>query len=654
MVQIVSKVSSIVSTVLKRRPTDESADVVGALAGFGNIFGIVAAAIGLLGGISLVPMTAIPWQVTSESPFQWILAGTTLYPTMTAAFMGLLAVGLFLQAIGSKDLRAQLGSIFGSVLYLAFIIAAVIAGYAIIGFSSARYTALAIDFISILYFLGGIFVISWQMVSVLYIDSSKSWYGFLAGMLNGMFLPMLALGQALSPILMYLAYIILGVGQLLSVVFWWSSNSTIREFARSPNRAKFAFGISGLLTFLIGFAAVFIGPVEYDVTGGVTWRPWSTTASSTEYVTNPSLVYAFIIALMFWILLSPRLGAKELKTSTIGEDIIKGGSKWFAIFLLIVGVIAAGQAGTFAARAEGWGLFMVIPPAGAMLLIGALYSAKTDIVTGLPLIIAAVLIMITPFSLTILVISAWIVVIITQAFVMIESYIRGLTGFSQGALTVLISLLTSIAIIIIMLGGLGSGPLALWPTNRWFNITLIPSISPALQSSVIIILPILLLVLRNSALAGYSYGRGYTTGGILMGMSMLFALMIPMIAGNITVTHEANTGAALMLALYSISVVLIMSLNLSLGNDVEDSGHPFEGTFIKISTIVQVIFAAAVAVMVLIYFSQIPTADDIALVISVFVTFVVGAEILSIMGWLIAGIRLGLLKQGFRFQRIET
>ena len=106
MVQIVSKVSSIVSTVLKRRPTDESADVVGALAGFGNIFGIVAAAIGLLGGISLVPMTAIPWQVTSESPFQWILAGTTLYPTMTAAFMGLLAVGLFLQAIGSKDLRS--------------------------------------------------------------------------------------------------------------------------------------------------------------------------------------------------------------------------------------------------------------------------------------------------------------------------------------------------------------------------------------------------------------------------------------------------------------------------------------------------------------------------------------------------------------------
>ncbi|PNX52506.1 MAG: hypothetical protein BV458_09215 [Thermoplasmata archaeon M9B2D] len=649
-----ASIISIVSAITRRHPEDEPVEIVGALAGFGNIFGIIAAVIGVFAGISFVPMSAIPWEVTSDTPFQWTIAGSSLYPTLTAVFMGLLAVGLFLQAIGSKDLRAQLGSIFGSVLYIAFIMAALIAGYVIIGFNSVRYTALAIEFMSIIYLLGAVFVISWQMVSIFYIDSSKSWYGFLAGLTNGMFLPMLALGQALTPILISLAYITLLIGQLASIVFWWSPNSTIREFARSPKRAKFAFGVSGLLTFLIGFAAVFYGPVEYNLTGGVIWRPWSTTASSIAYVTNPSLVYAFIISLMFWILLSPRLGAKELKTSAIGEDIIKGGSKWFAVFLLMVGVIAAGQAGTFAARAIGWGLFMVIPPAGAMLLIGALYAAKTDIITGVPLILAAILIMISPFSLAILVISAWIAVIITQAFLMIESYIRGLTGFSQGALTVLVSLLSSIAIIIIMLGGLGSGPVALWPTNRWFNITLIPGISPALQSSVIIILPILLLVLRNSALAGYSYGRGYTTGGILMGMSILFALLIPMIAGNVTVTHEANTGAALMLALYSISVVLVMTLNLSLANDVEDSGHAFEGTFIKISSIIQVLFAAGVAVMVLIYFSQLPSADDIALVISVFVTFVVGAEILSVIGWLLAGIRLGLLKQGFRFQRIET
>ncbi len=649
-----AQMSSVISAIRRKTPEDEPADIVGVFAGFGSIFGIIAAAIGLFAGISLVPMTATPWQITSESPFQWIIAGTAMYPTLTAVFMGLLAAGLCLQAFGSKDLRARLGSIFGSVLYLAFIVAVLVAIYVFFGYSSVRYNSLAIDYMSILYLLGGIFVLSWQMVSVFYVDSSKSWTGFLAGILNGLFLPLLALGQALGPALIYGAYGLLLVGQMMSMIFWWSPNSTIREFARSPKRAKFAFGLSGLLAFLIGIAAVIIGPLEYHGTGGVTWRPWSASASSTEYVTNPSLVYAFIIALLFWILLSPRLGARELKTSAIGDDIIKGGSKWFAVFLLVVGIIAAGQAGTFATRALSWGLFMVIPPAGAMLLIGALYAAKTDIVTGVPLIIAAVLIMISPFSLGILVMGAWILVIITQAFVMIESYIRGLTGFSQGALTVLVSLLTSIAIIIIMLGGLGSGPLALWPTNRWFNISLIPGISPALQSSVIIILPILLLVLRNSALTGFAYGRGYATGGILMGFSTLIALLIPVIAGNVTVTHEANTGAALMLALYSISVVLIMSLNLSLGNDVEDSGHDFEGTFIKISSIVQVVFAAFVAMMVLVYFSQLPSAGDIALVISVFVTFVVGAEILSIIGWLIAGIRLGLLKQGFRFQRIAT
>jgi hypothetical protein len=473
---------------------------------------------------------------------------------------------------------------------------------------------------------------------------------------------MLALGQALGPFLIYGAYALLLVGQLLSLIFWWSPNSNIREFARSPKKAKFAFGLSGLLAFIIGFAAVLFGPIDAHYLGGTIWRPWSTTApyntllqtGPTEYVTNPALVFAFITAMVFWIMLSPRLGARELKTTSIGDDIIKGGSKWFAIFLLAIGLLAAGQSGTFSIGVGGWGFFVVIGPAGAMILIGALYVAKTDIITGLPLIIAAVLTMISPFSLGILVIGAWILVIITQAFLAIECFIRGLTGFSQGALTVVVSVLSSAAIILFMLGSLGSGPLALWPTNRWFNIALIPGISPAVQSSVIIILPILVLLLRNAALAGYAHGRGYTTGGILMGATTLFALMIPVIAGNLTITHEANTGAALMLALYSISVVLIMSLNLNLANEVEGKGHGFEGAFIRIATIMQVVFAAFVAMMVLVYFSGLPSPADIALVISVFVTFVVGTEILSIIGWLIAGARLGLLKQGFRFQRMTT
>jgi hypothetical protein len=656
------QLSSIISTIKKEKPEGEPADIVGVFAGFGNIFGVIAAAIGLFAGISLVPLTATPWEITSESPFQWIIAGNSMYAVLTAVFMGLLAIGLFLQAFGSKNLRAQLGTIFGSVLYLAFIVAALIAVYAIVGFSSVSFESSVVEYIEIMYFMGGVFVLSWQMVAVFYVDSSKSWTGFLAGILNGMFLPILALGVALGPMLTYAAYALLLVGQLMSLAFWWSPNTTIREFARSPNKAKFAFGLSGLLTFIIGSAAVLFGPIDTHNLGGTIWRPWSTTApyntsvytGPIEYITNPALIYAFITAMVFWITLSPRLGARELKTTTIGDDIIKGGSKWFAVFLLTIGLLAAGQAGTFSEGVGAWGFFMIIGPAGAMILIGALYAAKTDIITGLPLIIAAVLIMISPFSLAMLVLGAWILVIISQAFLAIESYIRGLTGFSQGALTVLVSVLSSLAIIIFMVGGLGSGPLALWPTHKWFNIALIPGIPVAVQSSVIIILPILVLLLRNAALTGYAHGRGYATGGILMGATTLFALMIPVIAGNVTVTHEANTGAALMLALYSISVVLIMSLNLSLANEVEGIGHGFEGTFIRVATIMQVVFAALVAIMVLIYFSGLPSPADIALVISVFVTFVVGTEILSIIGWLIAGIRLGLLKQGFRFQRITT
>ncbi len=657
-----ARLSSALSAIGRKKTEGEPADVVGRLAGVGNVFGIIAAAVGLLAGVSLIPLTATTWEVTSTAPFQWIVGGNAMYPTLTTAFMGLLAIGLLLQALGSRDLRARLGTIFGSVLYIAFILACFIAVYALLGFRNVTYAGLIEGYLQIMYLFGSIFVIAWQMVSVLYVDSSKTWVGFAAGMLNGMFIPVLALGQVFGPLLTYGAYGILLVGQLVSVSFWWASYSTIREFARSPNKAKFAFGLSGLLTFLIGSAAVFIGPLAEHPSGGLIWRPWSTTApyntslysSPIEYITNPALVFGFLAAMVFWLTLSPRLGARELKTTTIGDDIIKGGSKWLAIFLAMIGVFACGQAGTFSEGVGSWAFFIVIGPAGAMILIGALYTAKTDIITGFPLIIAGALTMVSPFSLGVLVTVAWAMVILTQLFLMIESLVRGLTGFSQGALSVVMSLIASLAIIVFILGGLGSGPLALWPTNRWFNISLIPGISPYVQSSVIIILPFLMLLLRNAALTGFAHGRGYTTGGILMGVTALSALMIPVIAGNVTVTHEANTGAALMLALYSVSVMLIMSLNLNLANDVQERGHSFEGTFIKVATMAQVILAAVVLILVLLYFSGHPTPEDIALVISIFVTFVVGTEILSIIGWLIAGIRLGLLREGFRFQRIEA
>ncbi|TFG29074.1 hypothetical protein EU528_10230 [Candidatus Thorarchaeota archaeon] len=652
-----AELSSVISAIRKKSPEDEPADIVGAFAGFGSILGIIAAVIGLLAGISLVPLTSFSWELISTTPFEWVLGGTSLFSIYTGAFMGLLAVSMLLQAMGSSDLRSRLGGMFGSVFYVGFIAAAAVALFATLGFAGVGFVTYIPTYLSTLYLIGVFFVIAWQMASVFYVDSSLTWVGFLAGLMNGLFIPILALGQALGPLLIYVAYGLLLVGQLMTLIYWWSPKSSIRGFARSPDKAKFAFGLSGFLTFVIGAAAVFIGPIDTHPLGGEIWSPWSTIVAlpvgevGLHMLTNPVLLYGFLAMMLFWILLSPRLGAKELKTTTIGEDIIKGGSKWFAVFMIFLGILSASQSGVFSATPSGFGFFLVIGPAAAMILIGAMYTAKTDIITGFPLIIAGVFTMVHPFSIAYLVIIPWILVIITQLFVMIESKWRGLTGFSQGSLSVLFSMIFAAIIIVFMFGLLGGGPLALWPTNLWFNISLIPGLDPAVQSSVIIILPFLALLLRNSALAGFSHGRGYATGGILMGATVLFSLMIPVIAGNDTVTHEASTGAALLIALYGISMMLVLSLNLNLAGDVEKQGHEFEGNLIKFSTIGQLIMGVIMLVFVLVYFSGLPSSTEIALVISIVVTFVVGGEILSILSWFIAGIRLGLLKEGFRIQR---
>jgi len=305
----------------------------------------------------------------------------------------------------------------------------------------------------------------------------------------------------------------------------------------------------------------------------------------------------------------------------------------------------------YSADPGGWGFFLVIGPAAAMILMGSLYTAKTDIITGLPLIIAGIFIMVHPFSWAYLVLIPWIMVVVTQLFLAIESYWRGFTGFSQGALSVLISVLSSVALIGFILGLFGRGPLALWPTNLWFNINLLPWVSSSVQISAVIILPFTALIIRNSALAGFSHGRGYTTGGVLMGGTVLFSLFIPIIAGNVTVTHEASTGAAILIALYAISMFLILSLNLNLANDVIEKNHDFEGNLIKYSAIGQLVMGTVMLLLTLVLFSAIPNSTEIAIVVSVMVIFVVGSELLSIVGWLIAGARLGLLKQGFRIQR---
>ena len=632
--------------------SDESGEEVGRIAGLGNIIGILAAVLGLIFGKTLVPIAALDWVILQNNPLQWILGGDWYYYVISSVFMGLIAVSLLLQAIGSRNLGEAIGSGYHNILWVGGIAAAAVAIYLPMEFPRVYARPLIADFLVPMFLLGTLFVIAWQLIAVIYTDTSKSYIGFLAGILNALFIPLLVLGLVINPIVTYLAYVVLLIGQLMALLYWWSPMGTIREYARSTDTAKFAFTLSGVLTFLFGFAAVFFGPIGTEQAVEV-WYPWSTLANETTYLTNPALVFGFLALMLYWVMLAPRLGAKELKAAAIGEDIIKGANKWFMLFLALLGLFAAGQAGARIEDVGTWGFFMTVAPAGVMFLMGASYTAKTDIVTGLPLVIAAVFLMVHPYVILPLIMVPWILILLTQTFLVVESLWRGLTGFSQAALTVIVSLATSIAVIVFILGGFGSGPLALWPTNRWFNITLIPGIPAVVQGPAIIILPMLALLIRNVSLAGYAYGRGYSSGGVLMGISVLFAFMIPAIAGNQSVSHEANTGAALLLALYAISVLLVLSLNLNLANDVEEKGHGFEGTFIKISTMAGLAAAAVVLILTMIVFAGIPSPEEIALMISIMVAFVVGTEILSSVGWLISGIRLGMLRGSFRITRLE-
>ncbi|MGD9396968.1 MAG: hypothetical protein PVJ05_11110 [Candidatus Thorarchaeota archaeon] len=632
--------------------SDESGEDVGRIAGLGSILGILAAVLGLIFGKTLVPIAGLDWVILQNNPFQWIVGGDWYYYIISSVFMGLIAVSLLLQAIGSRNLGETIGTSYHRVLWVGVVTAAATAIYLPMEFPGVYDRQLIPDFVVPMFFLGTFFVMAWQLIAVIYTDTSKTLLGFLAGIFNASFIPLLAIGHVINPIITYVAYIVLLIGQFMTLLFWWSPIDTLREYARSTDTAKVAFTLSGVLTFVFGFAAVFFGPIGSEQ-GVEVWQPWSTLVNETTYLTSPALVFGFLAMMLYWIMLSPRLGARELKAAAIGEDIIKGGNKWFMLFLTLVGLLAAGQAGARIEDVGTWGYFMVVAPAGVMFIMGASYTAKTDLVTGIPLVIAAVFLMVHPYVMLPIILIPWILILLTQIFLVIESIWRGLTGFSQASLTVIVSLATSIAIIIFMLGGFGSGPLALWPTNRWFNITLIPRIPAAVQGPAIIILPILALMIRNVSLAGYAYGRGYTSGGVLMGMSVLFAFMIPAIAGNQSVAHEANTGAALLLALYAISVVLVLSLNLNLANDVEEKGHGFEGTFIKISTLAGLVAAAVVLILMMIVFAGIPSPEEIALTVSIMVAFVVGTEILSSLGWLISGIRLGMLRGSFRFTRLE-
>ncbi|MFX1483917.1 MAG: hypothetical protein ACFFCP_12120, partial [Promethearchaeota archaeon] len=321
-------------------------DSVGRLAGFGNIFGIIAAALGLLAGLPLIPIPALTWEYTSAPAFEWTLEGSTLYPTLMIAFMGLMAICMLLRVRGTRGLNSKIGSSLPNITWVGVISALGIVIYVWTQFEAIGGYIQISPFLQILYLLGTMFVLSWQIGATIYVDTSKTWVGFLAGLFNALFIPVLALGQVLGNVFIYAAYGFLLVGQLVSLIFWWSPFDSIREFARSPEKAKFAFGLTGLLTFVIGLPAVLVGPVS-QVGDVAIWRPWSALASGTTYQTNPALVFSILSLMVFWIMLAPRLGAKELKAAAIGEDIVKGGSKALMLFLVIIGLFATGQAGTF-------------------------------------------------------------------------------------------------------------------------------------------------------------------------------------------------------------------------------------------------------------------------------------------------------------------
>ncbi len=550
--------------------------------------------------------------------------------------------------IGSKELRIKLGSGFSQIGYVVAALGIIMAIFLPFGGENWTNITLFQDYVILGAVFAALFIMFWQMYNTIYTDANKSWIGLLASILNGFFFPLLALGFIYGTLLTIIAYIVLIVGQLFVLVFWWAPLDTVREYARSPEMAKFSFGLAGFLTFLIGAAGVFANITQSE--WGLLWTPLSS-SSGWNYV----YVIAFTSALLFWVLLGPRLGKKELKAAHISDDLIGGGIKYFSAFLAALGIYGAMQAGTLYADAiAAWSVSLVWATSGVMFLVGAIYVGRTDIVTGLPLIVGAIMMSVHPMVIAEFVIYPFILILVTQFLLMIETRVRGFTYYSQPVLTVISTIGFSIIFMLFMLGAFGSGPPALWPTNRWFNVALFPNFPNAIQAGTVLVLPLLALIVRNTTVVGYSHGRTRENADVVSGITMLFAFLIPMIAAAFKgIAHQALTAASILLALYAISFVLVLSVNLKLAGEVEDTGNPLEGMILRMTAIAGIALGAIIALYAISIFSAFPTALQAASVITLLVILISGLEILLAIGWLFAGIRLGMLKSGFKFTRID-
>ena len=667
-------VASVKTALTRTTPSGESFEPINRRAGLGALFGIIAAVFGLV--IALGSVT-LPLGASLQIP----IIGANLiedinYLIFTLAFLGLLAFGMFLQISGYRKISKTIESSFPNIgVILFFITLATISYYAGGFLVEVGNLSQLRAFISSIAMIGPIFIIFWQMHCAIFVDVSKNYIGFFSSMLNAFFFPILSLGFVFPGVTypVIIAYVMLLIGQFMNLLFWWSPQDNIREFARSPDLAKFAFGFSGLLTFLLGLVAVFSGPLMTINTVEV-WQPWGTYtyvesgATSTltlpwgdyqivgdvvGFTTYPWLLSGLLSTMLFWIMLAPRLGAKELRESQIREDIVKGGVKYLMVVMSMLGIYAATQLATYSGDSVGMAIFLTICPSAIMFLMGALYAGSTDIITGVPLVATAIFIMVSPYVLAPLAILPWIMVIITQGFLMIETKIRGFTFFQQSFLTVLVTILFSALFVAFLLGALGAGPAAIWPANRWFNITLLnPEFYPvAVQAPTILAIVLFTLMIRNVALVGYAFGRSEQTPMVGV-LSAFFALLIPLYAGAVTLAHQALTAASIMFALYTISYILVLSQNLDLGSKVQNAGYTFEGQFIRVAMAISLAVGAVVALIAFGIFTDISAGPaQISLVITLLITLVTSLEILCFITWLLTGIRLNMLKGGFRFSR---
>ncbi|MFW9919898.1 MAG: hypothetical protein ACFFED_09880 [Candidatus Thorarchaeota archaeon] len=620
-----------VAGVISQKKRDGSRyDPVGKLAGLGGFLGILAGIYGLL-----FNSTETMFQLYGETPSSGII-------------MLLLGAGLLLQSIGGKELRIKLGSGYSQVGLLGALIGLVYFPFLIVssGWTIAQYETL----VTLSAFLTAFFIIMWQMYAVVFTDSTNGWIGVLTSIMNGFFFPVLAIGTVYGELLIMLAFVMLILGQLLVLFYWWSPLDSIREYARSPDKAKFSFGLSGLLAFMVGGVAVFANALVTPY--GELWYPFSA-----PFSWNYTLAFGFISALLFWVLQGPRLGKKELKAAEISDDLIHGGSKYFPAFLSAVGIVGAIQAATFLPGAiESWSLLIVWAASGTMFLVGAIYMGRTDVITGLPIVISAIMMSIHPAAITPFVVIPFILVIISQAFLMFETKVRGFTYYSQPVLSVIVTIVFSLVFLAFMLGAFGSGPAAIWPTNRWFNVALFaPEYSMAVQAATVLTLPIAALMIRNVAVVGFGQKQTGEAKDVISGLTMLFVFLVPIVAAAFKgVAHQALTAAAIMLALYMISFVLVLSLNLTLAGEVEDTGNPLEGMLLRMTAMFSLVFGAIIAIVVLGTFSSTSvTALETAAVITWLVILISGLEVLLTLGWIIAGVRLGMFKAGFKFRRAE-